>query len=591
MLSNRQQAAIKALGKIENYKTDLKMLLASMENAPMWRPGAALKKQCEEALDIITEMEKRFDRKLVVTIIGPCGAGKSTLLNALSGVDDLSETGTRRPTTHNLIIFGREKSDAGQFIEELGSENVHIRSSRSAEALEHVLLIDTPDTDSTEQEKHIPLVHRAIALSDILICLFNSENPKRKDTVDFLAPYVKRFTGESLVCVMNKCDRQNEKELREIILPEFSTYIKSAFERPVDKIFCISARNHLHDPGWSEKAGPKHEFDQFEDLKAMIFGQFNNPGYIIDRRLENAESLKSYIFEELRSEIKKDRDHLVKANKEMKETEKRAVKESLSAIKNSDNHHLVGINVLLYQKIAQKWFGPVGWLIAVWARILIFGTGMLSMFRFGNPIRQIIGIASSLWHFKESRAAVSETGKQERVDAALRNYKLVLMEEWPGIAESLVRGRFENAVRKIDDILPDSETLSKELSAIWSDALDTIIEDASQNLSGIFLQFIFNIPVIAILVYVGWITTSTFLLGKYFTTDFFLHAILTITVILFLCFFVFQACVRLAAGAERITTKAFEKVKNKAEQFQSLSLNPVGEQIETVLRLNRGSDV
>jgi hypothetical protein len=48
---------------------------------------------------------------------------------------------------------------------------------------------------------------------------------------------------------------------------------------------------------------------------------------------------------------------------------------------------------------------------------------------------------------------------------------------------------------------------------------------------------------------------------------------------------VFQGCVRLAAGPERITRKAFEKMKHQVEQFQPISLNPVGEQIDTLLTL------
>jgi hypothetical protein len=54
---------------------------------------------------------------------------------------------------------------------------------------------------------------------------------------------------------------------------------------------------------------------------------------------------------------------------------------------------------------------------------------------------------------------------------------------------------------------------------------------------------------------------------------------------LFLSFFLFQGCVRLAAGPERITRKAFEEMKYQVEQFQPISMNPVGEQIDILLTL------
>jgi predicted GTPase len=107
--------------------------------------------------------------------------------------------------------------------------NIRIRASEAAEVLENVILIDTPDTDSTHQDRHIPIIHQAITLSDVLVCVFDGENPKRRDHTDFLAPYVRLFSGESLVVAVNKCDRLAESELTETIMPEFARYIRDAW--------------------------------------------------------------------------------------------------------------------------------------------------------------------------------------------------------------------------------------------------------------------------------------------------------------------------------------------------------------------------
>ena len=584
-ISNRQTGLIRALGRIEGYKNDVRMFGDVMNQAPMWQPGAALKKQCDQVLRMITDLEERFERKLVVALIGPCGSGKSTLLNALAEVDGLSEAGNLRPTTRNIVVFCREKSDAGHLSQRLGMENVKTRSSHMAASLDHVILIDTPDTDSNEYEKQIPMVHNAIALSDILICVFDSENPKRRDHVDFLASYVRFFGGDSLVVVINKCDRQDENELKEKILPEFLEFIKNAWERPVQTVLCISARRHLRNPGWDPTAEPLHDFDQFEALRQMIFGSFNRPGFVIDRRLENAESLRDYIFEETRVEVEKDLEKLEAAKENIHEAETKAVKDALFAYKNNNSRQQFGVNVLLYQRLANRWLGPVGWLIAIWARILIFGTGIAAMFRFGNPFRQLAGMVSSFRHFKESRASVAETGKSHRVDAAIRDYRLSISKEWPDIAESLVKARFDKSVRRIKDVLPDREILDGDLNTIWSDSLDNEIEKSSKIMSGFLLQMVFNLPVIGILGHVGWITARNYFTGNYLSSDFFVHAFLTIGITLFLSFFLFQGCVRLAVGSEKITHKAFEEVKHQIEQFQPISMNPVSEQIDTVLNL------
>jgi GTPase SAR1 family protein len=585
MISNVQTGAIKALGKIEGFKHDVRMLCNAIDRAPMWQPGAGIKKQCDEVLRMIDALEARFERKLIVTIIGPCGSGKSTLLNALAQVDNLSETGHRRPTTQSIVVLSRDTKDADHLKEQLGVSHVDMRSSPAAASLEHVLLIDTPDTDSTQQEKHIHLVQNAIAVSDILVCMFDAENPKRKDHVDFLAHYVRLFNGDALVVVINKCDRQDKNELTQTIVPEFWEFIKTAWEKPIQKIFCISARQHLQDPQWDPAARPKHDFDEFIELKQMIFGTFNQPGYSIDRRIENARSLHDYIFEEITLEIKKDSKILKETKEHIREAEKNALNAALSAFKKGDSKRMLGINVLVYQKLAQRWLGPVGWLIAMWARILIFGTGILAMFRFGNPIRQLAGMVSSLFHFKESKAATAEAERSDWIDFAMRDFRLSVLQEWPDIAESLVNARFESRVRKIDHVLSDNITLNQDLNSLWGDALDHTMETASQNLSNLFLQILFNLPVIGILGHVGWITARDYFTGQYLSSDFFLHAFLTIAITLFLSFFVFQGCVRLAAGPERITRRAFEKMKHRVEQFQPISMNPVGEQIDTLLTL------
>ena len=585
MISNVQTGAIKALGKIEGFKHDVRMLCSAIDRAPMWQPGASIRKQCDEVLRMIDTLEARFERKLIVTIIGPCGSGKSTLLNALAQVDNLSETGHRRPTTQSIVVLSRDIKDADHLKEQLGVSHVDMRSSPAAASLEHVLLIDTPDTDSTQQEKHIHLVQNAIAVSDILVCMFDAENPKRKDHVDFLAHYVRLFNGDALVVVINKCDRQDKNELTQTIVPEFWEFIKTAWEKPIQKIFCISARQHLKDPQWDPAARPKHDFDEFVELRHMIFGTFNQPGYSIDRRIENAQSLHDYIFEEATLEIKKDSKTLKETKQHIREAEKKALNAALSAFKKGDSKRMLGTNVLVYQKLAQRWLGPVGWLIAIWARILIFGTGIVAMFRFGNPIRQLAGMVSSLFHFKESKAATAEAERSDWIDFAMRDFRLSVLQEWPDIAESLVNARFDTRVRKIDQVLSDNITLDQDLNALWGDALDQTMETASQNLSGLFLQILFNLPVIGILGHVGWITARDYFTGQYLSSDFFLHAFLTIAITLFLSFFLFQGCVRLAAGPERITHRAFEKMKHRVEQFQPISMNPVGEQVDILLSL------
>jgi energy-coupling factor transporter ATP-binding protein EcfA2 len=549
---DRQTALLKAMGRIEGFKNDLHRLNSELSEAPLWLPGRRLEKQCGQAIGMIEGIAERFDRKLVVTLVGPSGSGKSTLLNALAGVDDLSEIGHQRPTTDHLIIFSGNPNDGGQLIETLDSEAVETRSTPGADDFEHVLLIDTPDTDSRAFKKHIPLVERTIAKSDMLI---------------------------------NKCDRLDEPELKKQIVPDFLEHIRMGWQMPADRVFCISARRNLQDPDWDADAGPRHDFDEFEDLKQLVVNTINRAGYVIDRRIENARRLRDFVFEEAGGEVIKNKAVLAAAAGSLIDTEKKALGSAISGMQAIGTQPLFGLNVLVYQKLAQRWLGPMGWMIAIWSRLLIFGSGIMAVFRHGRPVRQVLNTLSALKRSQETQAAIAEPQKDRQMTAAFRNYRLAVLENWPDIARSMVRGGFDSSIRKVEDALSGTEGFEHKLAAIWTDALDAELERLTAKLSGLILQTLFNLPAVGFLGYCGWLTLQTFFSGSYLSGDFFMHAFWAIGLIMVLSFFILQLCIRAAASSGRITGKAFEKLKDQLDHLNALNQNPLKSQLETVLSL------
>lgn len=585
---DRHTAVLRAMGRIEGFKNDLHRLNSELGHAPQWLPGRGLEKQCAEAARMIADIAERFERKLVVTLVGPSGSGKSTLLNALAGVDDLSRTGHQRPTTDHLVVFSGgpiDRDDTGQLADAFDSEMVEIRANSGLKRLEHVLLIDTPDTDSRAFKKHIPIVERTITKSDMLICVFDAENPKRRDHVDFLAPYVKQFSGESLACVLNKCDRLDEPELKDQIVPDFLEHIRMAWQMPADRVFCVSARRNLKNPDWDETAGPKHDFDEFKDLKRMVDITINRAGFIVDRRLQNAKRLRDFVFEEAGNEVLKHKAVLADAAGRLTAAEKKALGNAVDGMQESTTRQFIGLNVMVYQKLAQRWLGPIGWLIAVWARLLVFGSGIMAIFRYGRPLRQVLGTLSPLKHSRDARSTVADPEKDERMAAAFRNYRLVVLEHWPEIAKSMIQGGFDSSIRKVEDALAGTDGFKGRLASIWADALDAEIERLTGKLSGMLLQILFNLPAVAILGYCGWLILQTFFGGSYLPGNFFMHALWAVGIVLFLCFFILQLCIRAAAGAGRIAANAFEKLQNQLSQLNELNRNPIKSQLETVLEL------
>jgi GTPase SAR1 family protein len=582
---DRHTAILRAMGKIEGFKNDLRRLNSELGRAPLWLPGRGLEKQSTEAIRMIEGIAERFEHKLVVTIVGPSGSGKSTLLNALAEVDDLSPIGHQRPTTHQLIVFSAEPGDAGQLLEAFDREIIETRSAPAADRFEHILLIDTPDTDSVAFRKHIPIVEQIITKSDMLICVFDAENPKRRDHVDFLTPFIRKFGGESLVCVLNKCDRLDAQELKNQIVPDFLEHIRMGWQLTADRVFCVSARRNLKDPHWDDAAGPKHEFDQFEDLKQLVANTINRSGYVIDRRIENAQRLRDFVLEQARSQLLKNRAALADAAGRITSVEKKALEDAFAGMQAYGTKQFVGLNVVIYQKLAQRWVGPMGWMVAIWARLLIFGSGVMAILRFGRPLRQVLNTLSALRRSGEIQSAVADPENDQPTAAAFRNYRIVVLEHWPEIAGSLIQGGFDSSIRRVEDALSGNEGLKDRLASIWGEALDAEIEGITGRLSGLLLQILFNIPVVGILGYCGWLTLQNFFTGSYLSGNFFMHALWAIGIILFLSFFLLQLFVRAATGTQRIASHAFEKLKDRLNHLYELNQNPLKSQLETVLGL------
>ena len=582
---DRQTAVLEAMGRIEGFKNDLLRLNFELGRAPLWLPGRGLEKQCGQAIRMIEGIAERFERKLVVTIVGPSGSGKSTLLNALAGVDDLSPVGHLRPTTQQLIVFSADPNDAGQLLEAFDSQIVETRSSPAADRFEHVLLIDTPDTDSTAFRKHIPIVEQVITKSDLLICVFDAENPKRRDHVDFLAPLIQKFSGESLVCVLNKCDRLDEPELKNQIVPDFLEHLRMGWQVPADRVFCISARRNLKDPHWDEAAGPKHHFDEFEDLKQMVVNTIDRAGYVIDRRIKNARHLRDFVFEQTRNQVIENRAVLAEAAGRIAQAEKKALDDAIAGMQAYGTKQFIGLNVVVYQRLAQRWVGPVGWMVAVWARLLVFGSGIMALLRFGRPLRRVVSTLSARRRSDDAQSAIADPENDPQTAAAFRNYRIAVVQSWPEIAGSLIRGGFDSTIRKVEDALSGTAGFKDSLASIWTDALDAEIEHLTGRLSGLLLQILFNIPAVGILSYCGWLTLQHFFTGSYLSGDFFRHALWAIGLILFLSFFILQLFVRAAAGAQRIAARTFAKLKNRLSHLNELNQNPLKSQLQTVLGL------
>ncbi len=581
-----EEYRLKAQGRLTICREVIKGYQTLAEEAPNWIPGAALQSECRQAIYFLDQMEERLDRKLVITLIGPSGAGKSTLLNALAEKDELSPIGIQRPTTTGITVFCRAENDADVLLKDLGGDVVSIRTSPVAASLKHVILVDTPDMDSTESEKYRPVLEKAIGLSDILFCVLNAENPKRRDSIVFLKRFVDYYPGSQLYVVLNRCDRLQEDELKQVILPDLKNHLQTSWQRPVESIFCISARRHLQHPQWPQGEKPLHNFDDYRQLHGVIFGSLNQGNRFVDSRVERAQHLVELIRKSAALSIDAKREELSAVKKEVLELEKNARIAATDAMQATGAEMLTGIHAIFYQKLAGRWWGPVGWLVAIWARFLMAGAGVLATLRLGNPIVQLWGLLSSLVRYRKTRVAVTEASTGGDMAPALLKYRLTIQQAWPDIAQKLVSLEFRPSVRDISALLPDNRELRRHLTSSWKSTFETVVDRRAASASGFLLQLLFNLPTLGLMGLFAYQSVKSYLLQNTLPSGYFLHAAISILLVWMLSFVLLQIIIRFAGGTS-LLKRAFGVLVNdiQADEKEWLSSSIVDE-VDNILRLS-----
>ncbi len=185
----------------EDFLTIVRQLEDAAAYDGPWRPLREEAGLLRERVRELREREKRLDDLLVVALVGGSGVGKSTVLNAIAG-DELAPTSEFRPCTSVPTVYYPPGARL---------DFPHEAWRRvSGSALEHLVIIDTPDSDTVVRE-HRAIVQDALAQSDLIVICGSPEKYLDEATWSLLRP----LRGErTLVCVETKA-RGDSDNIRE----------------------------------------------------------------------------------------------------------------------------------------------------------------------------------------------------------------------------------------------------------------------------------------------------------------------------------------------------------------------------------------
>ncbi|MBO7686879.1 MAG: 50S ribosome-binding GTPase [Kiritimatiellae bacterium] len=499
--------------RLKEEKDPLVSLKKRLDSLRFWRPAPDLSKVVDETLSVINELEERLEANAIVAVVGGTGAGKSTLVNALCGKDGTVKEGVGRPTTRNITALARTSGDANVLLGHFGPDEISVVQDCGFR-FHDVVLVDTPDTDSSECADYSDLLDRVLERADALVCVFPAQDPKRRDNLTRLAKKVAKYRAEHVFLVLNQCDRINKEELDEI-RRDFEQNMRMSWTK-TGSVYLVSARASLEKPDWPACERPLHDVNEFTALCAAIEGL--DGAHFADKRIERARELRLETEAFVRNQVRTCGDW----ESVCRDVEKFEEDLSVKLVELGASRFVTrmgDLSSILYRNVAGRWHGPIG----MYLHIGLFVRSVGSSLRYLNPFN---------WPGKVISRFQGALGKKHAEEGSLLDdaisfdwdaVKGVVLEGWPGISKELV-DKFKMAWELRDGekaVVFDNleETLRRE----WPQNLSVAIDKMAKAKSLPFWQIFWHLPLIAMSCWALWQMFWTYCEKNYLPHDFYPH--------------------------------------------------------------------
>ena len=506
-VSGGDSAATLRRARFAAERACLARLAAELDACPHWLQAAPLAAAVRETGRDIDAVAARDGAKPVVAFVGGTGTGKSSLVAALCGVPGAVASGVARPTTRKAAAVVRSAEDAALLVAKFEPGALDVVPEPGT-ALPGAVLLDTPDTDSAECASYAPVLDAALAAADVLVCVFDAANPKRRDNLDLLARHVAKFEGRHVALVLNRTDLVRPDALRREIVPDFLETLAAFWPGAPRRAFLCAA-----DPAESPVPGYADETAALAAFLRSVSG-----AAFADERAARAEFLRRNAEKAVAEAVRAQGDWKALAADV-------AAFEGLVARKIADGFAEGGAASALREAAAEtladaavsRWWGPIGLCLGVSRRLR---RTFRTPFRASDLVLPL-GLARRLRAFAAApdpaEAPAPPPAPPFSPDEETRT-------AWADLSARMAREfGFDPGLRDPLAALSASDC-AEAAAAAWEDAAARETSLAARRCSGPLFRLFVNLLALAPVPKALWTVASTFFRGEYLPVDFYRQA-------------------------------------------------------------------